>query len=188
VVDVGAGTGYYLTAVLNRMPGAAGVAIDMSKHALRQAARAHPLIGAVRCDAWRKLPLADGVADVVLNVFAPRRGAELRRILRQGGRLLVVTPAPEHLAELTGPLGLLSVDERKRERLEDNLGPHFSLEGENDHRGVMALSHDDVAAIAAMGPTAWHADQDAMAERIAGLPDPVMVTRAVTLRVLRPRP
>jgi 23S rRNA (guanine745-N1)-methyltransferase len=160
----------------------------MSKHALRQAARAHPMIGAVRCDAWRRLPVADGVADVVLNVFAPRRGAELRRILRPGGRLLVVTPAPEHLAELTGPLGLLSVDERKRERLDDNLGPHFNLDDETEHRGVMSLGHRDVAALAAMGPTAWHAGQDAMAERITGLPDPVTVTRAVTLRVLRPRP
>jgi 23S rRNA (guanine745-N1)-methyltransferase len=188
VADVGAGTGYYLAATLDRVPGAAGLALDMSEHALRQAARAHPRIGAVGCDAWRRLPVADCAADVVLNVFAPRRGAELRRILQPAGRLLVVTPAPEHLTELTGPLGLLSVDKRKRERLEDNLGAHFSLAGESEHRGVIALSRPDVAALAAMGPTAWHAGQDAMTERIAGLPDPVSVTRAVTLRLLRPRP
>jgi 23S rRNA (guanine745-N1)-methyltransferase len=53
----------------------------------------------------------------VLNVFAPRDGAELRRILRPSGSLLVVTPGPDHLRELIGPLGLLSVDERKAERL-----------------------------------------------------------------------
>jgi len=188
IVDVGAGTGYCLAAVLDRMPRAAGLALDVSRHALRQAARAHPRIGAVGCDAWRPLPVADHVADVVLNVFAPRGGAELRRILRPGGRLLVITPAAEHLAELISPLGLLSVDERKRERLEDNLSPHFSLDGESEHRGVMTLTHDDVAALAWMGPTAWHADQDAMTDRIARLSDPVAVTRAVTLTVLRPRP
>jgi 23S rRNA (guanine745-N1)-methyltransferase len=188
IVDVGAGTGYYLAAVLDRMPGAAGLALDVSKHALRQAARAHPRIGAVGCDAWRQLPVADHVADVVLNVFAPRGGAEMRRILRAAGRLLVITPAAEHLAELIRPLDLLSVDERKRERLEDNLRPHFAVEGEIEHRGVMSLTHADVAALAGMGPTAWHADQDAMTGRIAGLPDPVPVTRAVTLTVLRPRP
>jgi 23S rRNA (guanine745-N1)-methyltransferase len=121
-------------------------------------------------------------------VFAPRRGAELRRILRPGGVLLVITPAAEHLAELIGPLGLLSVDERKRERLEDNLGPHFSLEGESEHRGEMTLTHRDLAALAGMGPSAWHADQDAMNERIARLPDPQAVTRAVMLTTLRPRP
>jgi 23S rRNA (guanine745-N1)-methyltransferase len=187
-VDVGAGTGYYLAAVLDRTPGAAGLALDASKHALRQAARAHARIGAVGCDAWRPLPVADHVADVVLNVFAPRRGAELRRILRPGGWLLMITPAPEHLAELVSLLGLLNVDERKRERLEDNLGPYFSLDGESEHRGVMTLTHHDVAALAGMGPTAWHADQDAMNERISRLPDPMPVTRAVTLTVLRPRP
>ncbi len=187
VLDAGAGTGYYLAAVLNRLPGLAGLALDASRHALRRAARAHPRIGAVGCDAWRPLPVADAAADVVLNVFAPRHGAELRRVLRPGGRLLVVTPAADHLAELTGPLGLLSVDERKRERLEDNLGPSFDLVAEHEHRGAMALSHLQMAALAAMGPSSWHTSQAATAERIASLPDPLTVTRAVSLMVLRPR-
>ncbi len=89
------------------------------------AARAHRRIGAVGCDAWRPLPVADAAAGLVLNVFAPRDGAELRRILRPDGALLLVTPAADHLAELIGPLGLLSVDERKPERLADKLGPYF---------------------------------------------------------------
>ncbi|HEX6933632.1 MAG TPA: methyltransferase domain-containing protein [Streptosporangiaceae bacterium] len=188
VADVGAGTGYYLAAVLERLPGAAGLALDLSRYALRQAARAHERIGAVGCDAWRPLPVGDAAAGVVLNVFAPRDGAELRRILRPDGVLLMVTPAEGHLAELTRPLGLLGVDERKRERLGDKLGPHFGLETEHELRGVMTLGRRDVAALTAMGPSAWHADRQEMAARIAGLPDPVAVTRAVTLMVLRPRP
>jgi 23S rRNA (guanine745-N1)-methyltransferase len=187
VLDAGAGTGYYLAAVLDRLPGLAGLALDASRHALRRAARAHPRIGAVGCDAWQPLPVADAAADVVLNVFAPRHGAELRRVLRPRGRLLVVTPAADHLAELTGPLGLLRVDERKRERLEDNLGPSFDLVAEREHRGAMALSHREMAALAAMGPSSWHASPAATAERIASLPDPLTVTRAVSLMVLRPR-
>src|SRR5260221_2541394 len=53
VVDVGAGTGtgYYLAAVLARLPGHAGVALDLSKRAIRVAARAHRRIGRVGCDA-----------------------------------------------------------------------------------------------------------------------------------------
>jgi 23S rRNA (guanine745-N1)-methyltransferase len=184
--DVGAGTGYYLAALLDRLPGAAGLALDLSRHALRQAARAHPRIGAVGCDAWRPLPVRDGAAVVVLSVFAPRDGAELRRILRPDGSLLMITPTEGHLAELTGPLGLLSVDDRKRERLDDKLGPHFDLVSEREHRDVMTLGHRDVAALTTMGPSAWHADRQEMAARIARLPDPVAVTRAVTLMVLRP--
>ncbi len=188
VVDVGAGTGYYLAAVLDRVSGLAGLALDASRYALRQAARAHTRIGAVGCDAWRPLPVADGAADVVLNVFAPRDGAELRRILRPSGALLVVTPAADHLGELTGPLGLLRVDERKRARLGDKLGPHFGLLSESEHRGIMALRHPAAEALAMMGPSAWHTDQAALAERVAGLTDPVPVTWAITLTVLRPRP
>jgi len=187
VVDVGAGTGYYLAAVLARLPGHAGVALDLSTHALRVAARAHPRIGAVGCDAWRPLPVADSAADLLLNVFAPRDGAELRRILRPDGRLLLVTPAADHLSELTEPLGLLHVDKRKRDRLAGKLGPHLELIGEREHRGVMSLDKAAVAALTAMGPTAWHARPDTTARLIALLPEPVAVTLAVTVSVLRPR-
>ncbi|MGB4593539.1 MAG: hypothetical protein WBI63_07195, partial [Coriobacteriia bacterium] len=41
VVDIGAGTGYYLARVLDGMPRLAGLALDTSKPALRRAARAH---------------------------------------------------------------------------------------------------------------------------------------------------
>ena len=36
--------------------------------------------------------------------------AEFRRVLRDDGALIVVTPGPGHLAELTGPAGLLAVE------------------------------------------------------------------------------
>ena len=40
IIDVGAGTGYYLAGVLDRLPAAVGLALDISKFALRRAARA----------------------------------------------------------------------------------------------------------------------------------------------------
>ena len=72
-------------ALLDRFPAAAGLALDVSKPALRRAARAHPRAAAVGCDAWGPLPLRDGVADAVLNVFAPRNAAEIARVLRPDG-------------------------------------------------------------------------------------------------------
>ena len=57
VLDLGAGSGTYLARVLEAAPGRTGVALDLSKHALRRAARAHSRIGAVGADAWRPLPL-----------------------------------------------------------------------------------------------------------------------------------
>jgi 23S rRNA (guanine745-N1)-methyltransferase len=187
VVDVGAGTGYYLAAVLDRLPGWVGLALDASRFAVRRAARAHRRIGAVRCDAWRRLPVADGAAALALNVFAPRNGAELRRILAPGGRLLVVTPMPDHLGELAGPLGLLTVDQRKDERLAAKLGPHFELAARREHRARLRLGRDAVGALAAMGPSSWHMDGSALAGAVARLPDPAPVTVAVALSIYRPR-
>jgi 23S rRNA (guanine745-N1)-methyltransferase len=153
IVDVGAGTGGHLVALLERRPGAVGLAVDVSKAALRRAAQAHPRLGAVRADAWRGLPVADGAAACVLNVFAPRAGAEFARVLARGGRLIVVTPAPDHLRELGLALG---VDPRKDERLAATLAPWFVREDERDLRTTLRLSDTDAAAVAAMGPSAFH--------------------------------
>ncbi|MFC1414262.1 methyltransferase domain-containing protein [Streptacidiphilus sp. N1-12] len=181
VVDLGAGTGHYLAAVLDALPKAHGIALDISKFALRRAARAHPRAGAVVCDAWRPLPLRDGAADLVLNVFAPRNGPEIRRVLRPGGTLLVVSPTPRHLAELVGDLGLLGVDDRKEQRLAATLGPYLESAGSSEHSFPMLLDHAAVRTVVGMGPSAWHTDPDALAERMAALPDPVPVTASVTL-------
>jgi 23S rRNA (guanine745-N1)-methyltransferase len=186
VLDVGAGPGYYLAAVLDRLPDRAGLALDVSKFALRRAARAHPRIGAVAADVRSPLPVADGAAAVVLNVFAPRDGAELRRVLSPAGRLLVVTPTAGHLGELVGPLRLLSVDPRKDERLAAKLGPYFDLAGRHQHRASVRLDHAGVAAAAAMGPSAWHTEPGVLADRIRELPALTPVTVSVTLSVFRP--
>jgi 23S rRNA (guanine745-N1)-methyltransferase len=185
IVDVGSGPGYYLATALDQLPGWAGLALDASKFALRRAARAHDRIGAVGADAWRRLPVADHVAAVVLNVFAPRNGAELGRILQPSGRLLVVTPNAGHLGELVGPLELLRVDPRKDERLAATLGPHLELAGRREYATVLRLDHRDIAAVVAMGPTAWHADPAALAGRIRRLPVATPVTVSVMLSTFR---
>lgn len=187
MVDLGAGTGYYLAAALELLPGRSGIALDISKHALRRAARAHPRIGAVVCDAWRPLPVRTAAAAAVLSVLSPRNGAEMRRILRPDGALLLVTPTREHLAELIPALGLVSVDERKEERLEDRLGGFFRLESRSPYTVPLSLGHADVERLVGMGPSAWHTDPATTRERVAALPSPATATASLTVSVYRPR-
>ncbi|MEW2326901.1 putative RNA methyltransferase [Micromonospora chersina] len=187
VVDAGAGTGWYLAAVLAALPDAVGLALDVAKPALRRAARAHPRAAAALADTWQRLPLADRSAAVLLNVFAPRNGAEFHRVLDPAGALLVVTPAGDHLAELVDALGLLRVDPAKADRVAGSLSGQFTEESAAEHRARLELSRTEVATLVGMGPSAWHADPARLAERIAALPEPAPVTLAVRLTVHRPR-
>jgi 23S rRNA (guanine745-N1)-methyltransferase len=181
VVDLGAGTGWYLARVLDGLPDAVGLGLDVSKPALRRAARAHPRAAAVGCDAWGALPLRDGVAGTVLNVFAPRNGPEIARVLRPGGAALVVTPGAGHLAALVEPLGLLRVDDRKEERLTAALEPHLRMVERRVMEWPLRLGHRAVRDLVAMGPSAFHVEPAAVADRVAGLPEPVDVTASVVL-------
>lgn len=186
VVDVGAGTGAHLAGVLDARPDATGLATDVSKYAARVAARAHPRGGAIVCDAWRELPVADASAGVLLNVFAPRPGPEFARVLAPDGLLLVITPEPGHLAQLIEPLGMLRVDPAKGDRMRSALGADFTETDRALLRHEMALSHADVAALAGMGPSAFHTAPDALAARIAALGSaPVRTTATVALTTFR---
>ncbi|WP_159943259.1 MULTISPECIES: putative RNA methyltransferase [unclassified Nocardiopsis] len=187
VVDVGGGTGHHLARVLAALPRAVGLTVDASKFAARRAARVHERAGAVTADAWRGLPLRDGCADALLNVFAPRNAAEFHRVLGAGGVLVVAVPDRDHLAELRGPLGLLEVDPRKDERLADSLHGHFAPTGTEEVRFPMELDHDDAATVVGMGPSARHIPPHELRARIADLPAPVPVTGAVRLHTYRPR-
>ncbi|MBD0691497.1 putative RNA methyltransferase [Streptomyces sp. CBMA123] len=185
VADLGAGTGHYLAHVLDALPGRVGAALDISKYALRRAAKAHPRIGAVVCDAWRPLPLREASADLMLNVFAPRNGPEIRRVLRPGGTLLLVSPTARHLRELVAALGLLSVDEEKQRRIDEKLGPYLTPVDRRSVEFTLRLSAQDVRTVVGMGPSAWHTDPDRLASALADLPEPVEVTASVTVAAYR---
>ncbi|ETK34706.1 putative RNA methyltransferase [Microbispora sp. ATCC PTA-5024] len=183
VADAGAGTGHYLAGALGE--GAVGIALDVSKHALKRAARSHPRVGAVVADVWRALPVRDGAADVLLNVFAPRNAPEFARILRPDGLLVVVTPAPGHLSPIVERLGLLRVDEDKERRLEDTLGEDFAPAGREDVEIALDLDHKAAEAVVGMGPSAWHTRPAEVAALIAELPDPVRVTASFRIGTWR---
>jgi 23S rRNA (guanine745-N1)-methyltransferase len=183
VFEAGAGTGYYIASVLDALPLACGLALDLSTNAARRAARAHPRLSAIVADAMNGLPLKDESADIALSIFAPRPARELARTLRPGGKLIVAVPTQAHLEEVRKSLRLLNVDPEKEVRLATSLSPWFQQVEVESVRWGMMLERSLVAALASMGPSARHIYPAALQELVARLPTLSQVTGSVDLRV-----
>ncbi|MER7952643.1 methyltransferase domain-containing protein [Streptomyces sp. NPDC096079] len=184
VVDVGCGTGYYLAGVLDQLPGARGLGLETSVRALRLVARAHDRAAAVAWDVFRPFPLADGAADVVLDVFAPRNPAEFHRVLRPTGRLIVVRPSGRHLAELRGQVpAMVMIDPAKEQRLHRALNPFFEAVVTERVEYSVPLTKLDVLDLVGMTPSARHVSRADLNDGV--LPD--QITVSVLATAYRPR-
>lgn len=201
VVDAGTGTGYYLhqlhRAAAQRRPSAglaqgptgpalASIGLDISKFALRRAARLNPETLNLVWDVWQPLPIAAVTADVVVVVFAPRNPAEFARILTPRGVLVVATPLPGHLAEIAGVAGLLALQEDKQNVLQASVATHFAPGGFTDVEHQMSLSPADVFRIALMGPAGHHLDPAQLRDRVAALPEHTDVTARFRISTFYP--
>ncbi len=169
VLDCGVGTGHYLKALLEGLPGAQGIGLDLSRQALRRAAKVASSV-AIAWDLYRPWPVQDAVADVLLDVFAPRNVPEAARVLRAGGLALVVTPLPGHLAQLT-PLGLLGTHPGKAERVEAAFleTGAFRAEPTLELREITRLSLALAADLVQMGPAGHHLDAAQLLTRAQAL-------------------
>ncbi|MCU1397462.1 MAG: Methyltransferase type 11 [Acidimicrobiales bacterium] len=98
VVDCGCGEGSYLARVCDHT-GAEGWGIDISKPAVRAAARRYTLQHHAVASSY-SLPFDDQCFDIAVSVFSPRPHSEMFRVLRPDGAAIVVRPGPDHLAEL----------------------------------------------------------------------------------------
>lgn len=172
VVDVGAGIGYYLAALLERVPGVRGLGTEMSVAAAKRLAKAHPRAAAIIADTWQGLPLATGACDVVTVLFAPRNAAEFARVLVPTGSLIVAWPGAHHLEPLRTELGMLTIEEHKTERMLAELAPHFATDDAliTSHQWELAIGPETAVGLALMGPSGAHHTAHELQERAAALP------------------
>ena len=101
VLDAGCGDGFYLGS-LAQQTGFDAHGIDISIPAVDAAARRYPGVEWIVGNADRFVPYAEGAFSVVMSITARMNAPEFRRVLREGGRLLVALPSPEDFVELRG--------------------------------------------------------------------------------------
>lgn len=191
VLDSGTGTGHYLREILDtaaaRGVRAGAVGLDISKFALRRAARLNPEAVNLVWDIWQPLPLASGSVDAVTVVFAPRNPSEFARVLRPGGALVVVTPRPGHLAGIARVTGMLGIEEGKDNRLAESMARDFEAATSADVDIPLLLTRREAADLAFMGPAGHHLDREAIAARLEDSPEPVTADAKFRILVFRPR-
>ena len=137
VLDAGCGDGFYLGS-LAREIGFRGHGVDISIPAVDAAARRYPDCDWIVANADRVLPYADSSFSLVMTITARMNSVEFRRVIREGGRLLVAIPAPGDLIELRGA-GRDRVD-----RTLETFAHGFTLAG---RRRVTTTSDLDAAAV-----------------------------------------
>ena len=186
LLEVGAGTGYYLAHTLDSIAEARGVGLDISPHAAKHLAKCHPRVGAVVADVWERLPIRDESVDAISVVFAPRNPAEFQRALAPGGQVIVLTPGAGHLDDLREPLGILGVEEGKVERMYEQAEGFLEQAADPvDISFPIELDKASVAAQVGMSPSARHISAGELAERMAALPPTLTVTARARLDRLR---
>lgn len=186
LLEVGAGTGYYLAHTLDSIAEARGVGLDISPHAAKHLAKCHPRVGAVVADVWERLPIRDESVDAISVVFAPRNPAEFQRVLAPGGQVIVLTPDAGHLDELREPLGILGVEDGKVDRMYEQAEGYLEQAADPvDISFPIELDKASVAAQVGMSPSARHISAGELAERMAALPPTLTVTARARLDRLR---
>lgn len=162
ILDAGCGEGYYLGRLrrgLARGQGPHAIAyygVDVSKEAVRLAAKRDKGALFAVASITGKLPFAERSIGVLLNSFAPRNPAEFARVLAPEGLLLVVIPSPTHLAELRSSLNLLDIEEDKEGRVIDRFAGAFRLVETGTIGYEIGVNGEDLADLVLMTPNARH--------------------------------
>jgi ubiquinone/menaquinone biosynthesis C-methylase UbiE len=159
VLDAGCGEGYYLDRLRHALaPQQNGcyIGIDVSKEAIRMAAKRYGQLLFVVADVKQRLVLADQTIHAILNIFAPRNPTEFARVTVAGGILVVVIPGSEHLLRLRTALGLLGMEEQKQQHVKEQFADAFEFVGSSPMAYSMHLNKEEIEQVVMMTPNYWH--------------------------------
>jgi 23S rRNA (guanine745-N1)-methyltransferase len=162
ILDAGCGEGYYLDKLHAHLQKvlptthACFLGMDVSKTAVRYAAKRVKNGRFFVANTNTLIPAADQSIDILLNIFAPRNPAEFTRIMAPNGCLFVIIPQPQHLQNIRDQFGLLKIEEDKKENVVTRLSPLFYLNNMFSIKAPVSLSQKNLADLIQMTPNAHH--------------------------------
>ncbi len=165
LLDAGCGEGYYTGRLAGTLdPRVRIAAFDISKTAVQAAAKRYPRVAFAVASAF-SIPVADGAADCLVNVFAPMAQREFLRVLRPGGRMFYAVPGARHLFGLKEVL----YEKPYENPVRDVEYPGFRFLERVPVRAACSLSSpEEIQALFAMTPYYWKTPREG-AQRLAEL-------------------
>jgi 23S rRNA (guanine745-N1)-methyltransferase len=157
LLDLGCGEGYYTAAFA--APNRRTYGLDIAKPALVLAAKRE------RAITWcvgtsRALPFHDSSLDTVTAIFCRPHNAEINRVLREHGTLLIAGPGPHHLCELREIL----YEEMRMEKNTEIAPEGFALTQKEILNYLFTVRGDQIMQLARMTPHYWRAPAERRAQ------------------------
>jgi len=156
ILDIGCGEGYYTSAMQQVVEHCVGV--DIAKTAVQRAAKLNPEVTWV-VGTGATLPVLDHSMDACTSLFSPIPQAEISRVLKDEGYLIVVTPASEHLYAMREAL-FEQVNPHTPEKFVEQLQDLFELKQEQIIDAPFVLEQQALKNLIAMTPYAYKASPE----------------------------
>lgn len=156
ILDIGCGEGYYTSAMQQVVEHCVGV--DIAKTAVQRAAKLNPEVTWV-VGTGATLPVLDHSMDACTSLFSPIPQAEIARVLKEDGYLIVVTPAAEHLYAMREAL-FEQVNPHTPEKFVEQLQDLFELKQEQIIDAPFVLEQQALKNLIAMTPYAYKASPE----------------------------
>lgn len=156
LLDTGCGEGYYTGHMASTLA-KAGVnarilGYDISKAAVRAAARRYGKQAEFAVASSFAVPVRDGISGVTVNVFAPVVPEELRRVTAPGGFFILAVPSERHLFGMKKVLYEKPYENTRR----DTEYPGFRFLSRREVRGELTLTDPSlIEDLFSMTPYYW---------------------------------
>ena len=156
LLDIGCGEGYYTSSFSQIIDDVIG--LDIAKPAILLAAKRFKNItwlvgsGAI-------LPIANASVGIVSSMFSPLPIAEMTRVLKPEGYVLVVTPAPNHLWTMREGL-FDDVQAHEPDKFLAGFEALYTLHTRQEVSFRLALSNQALKDLLCMTPYVWKAKPD----------------------------
>ena len=155
ILDAGCGEGYYTAKLQEAFPSGSVCGFDISKPAVQACCRRSKAIQWLVASV-NDIPMADNQVDIIVSVFSRCDWKEFGRVLKPGGKVLVLAPGEQHLYALRQAI-YEEVRPYPVDKLVNDLPPSFNLLEKGAISSTMTLDSSElIFDLLAMTPHYWH--------------------------------